>query len=168
VVAVAATQPAGVFLAGNGVDEVGVDAQHDLVAEVAGGDQGWGDAAMAGGDEVPYPGAYGGAGGIDAVQAGGADLGQGPGEGGRGGDLAEQVLLVTQHVDGAHGVTAVGHHDRRVAQHPAPVVARGEVFPVQRVRQGGGQAGAVGDQTQRGGASVGHDAIAVGGDGQPL
>jgi len=112
-------------LAEDGVDEMRVDAQHDLLAEVTGGDQGRRDTAVAGGDEVPHPGAYRGAGGIDAIQPVGVDLGQGPGQGGRGGDLAEQVGLVTQHVDGAQGVAAVGHHDRRVGEYPARGRGRG-------------------------------------------
>ena len=83
VVAVSAAEPTGVFLAGHGVDEVRVDAQHDLLAEVTGGDQGRGDTAVAGDDEVPDPGADLGAGDVETCQAGLVDFGESAGQGGR-------------------------------------------------------------------------------------
>jgi hypothetical protein len=86
---------------------------------------------------------------------------------GRRGDLTVQVFLVAQDVDGAQGVTAIGHHDRRVDQDPAPVVARAEVAAAQGVGHRCSQTRAVGGQPQRGGAGVGDDVLTVGGDGQP-
>ncbi|MFH9008576.1 hypothetical protein ACH4E5_35720 [Streptomyces afghaniensis] len=62
------------FFTGDGVDEVPVDAQHDGLAEVAGGDQGCRDPAVAGGDQVPDPGADRRAGDVKAVQARVVDL----------------------------------------------------------------------------------------------
>jgi hypothetical protein len=166
VVTVAAAEPAGVLFAGHGVDEVRVDAQHDGLAEVPGGDQRGRDLAVAGDDQVPDPGPD--PGGVQAGQAGGVDLGEGAGQGGRGGDLAEEVVLVAEHVDTADGVAAVGHHDRRVGKDPAPVVAGVEVVAVQGVGQGSGQSGAVGEQPRGGSTRVGDDVLAAGGDGRPL
>jgi hypothetical protein len=54
-----------------------------------------------------------------------------PGQGGRRRHRAEQIGLVAQHVDAPHGVGTVGHHHRRVGQHPAPVTARGEALAPQ-------------------------------------
>lgn len=167
VVAVAAAQPAGVFLAGDGVDEVRVDAQHDLLTEVTVGNQGRRDPAVPGDDEVPHPGADPGAGGVHPLQAGRVDLTQGAAQGRRGRDITEEIALVTQPVDGAYRVGAVSHHDRRIRQHPTPVMARSEVLPTQRVRQCPGQTGTVSDQPQGHRTRVDHDALAVGGDGQP-
>jgi hypothetical protein len=62
---------------------MGVDAQHDRLAEVAVGYPGRRDPAVAGGDQVPDPGPHCGAGGVDTVQGGLVDLAQSPRQGGR-------------------------------------------------------------------------------------
>jgi hypothetical protein len=102
---------------------------------------------MAGDDEVPHPLSYPGASGVEVFQAGGVDLAESAAQGGWGGDLAEQVAVVTQHVDGSQGVPAVGHHDRRVDQDPSAVVIGGEVLAAKSVGQGLGQTGTISGQT---------------------
>jgi len=81
--AVAAAHPAGLLLAGVRVDEVRVDPQHDLIAQVTVGYPGRRDPAVAGHDQVPDPGPHRGAGGVDTVQGGLVDLAKRPRQGGR-------------------------------------------------------------------------------------
>jgi hypothetical protein len=99
------------------VDEVRVDAQRDLVAEIAVGHPRRRDPAVPGHDQVPEPGPDLGPGGIDSRQCLVIDLAQRPAQGGRRGDLAEQIALVAQHIGPPDRVGAVGQHHRRVCQH---------------------------------------------------
>jgi len=168
VVAVAAAQPGGVFLAGDGVDEVRVDPQHDRLAEVTAGYAGGWDPSVAGGDQGPGPLADEGSGGLDTVEGHRVEFAQGAADGGRRRDRTEEVLGVAEGVDGAHRGAATGHHDGGVDDDPASVVVVGDVVVVQGVGQRLGQAGAVGGQPERGRAGVWDDVVAAGGDGQVL
>jgi hypothetical protein len=144
VVAEAATQPGGVFLAGNGIDEVRVDAQHDRLAEVTAGHPGWRDPPVPGGDQRPDPLPHAGPGRLDAVEGRLVEFTQRAAQRGRRRDRAVQVPSVTQDIDGAYRVAAAGHHDGGVDRDPAAVVVRGGVPAAQGIGQGPGQTGAVG------------------------
>ena len=108
-----------------------------------------------------------GAGGADAGQAElvTSDLFDHPPRGRGGGHAAEQPGLVTQDGQVAEAVAAVGQHHRKVAQHPAGLVAMAASLVLARPpAQRGGQPEPVGQLGQQRRPGVAGDAIAIGGD----